>query len=196
MLLAKGAQFYVLLIHNEWNGCCSLPSHCLYRVFYWPKDICCIRCSAANYNTMNILLALSWFSIRKCLASFCWRYAFVLFFKHFFTLHPSPSPSPTDHAPPSLIEGRPAVSRGTRGIWIWVALFVVLAVLLALLASLMLQPAVDAAPVGTGDSWMTIQQLLWPYTGLRHNAQPPVWHLGICKAGVASPGIQKLLRLH
>jgi len=65
-----------------------------------------------------------------------------------FTLHPSPSPSPTDHTPPSLIEGRPAVSRGTRGIWIWVALFVVLAVLLALLASLMLQPAVDAAPGG------------------------------------------------
>ncbi|XP_067283358.1 inositol 1,4,5-triphosphate receptor associated 2 isoform X2 [Pseudorasbora parva] len=90
------------------------------------------------------------------------------------TLTNSPSPSPTDHAPPSLTVGRPAVSRGTRGIWIWVALFVVLAVLLALLASLMLQPAVDAAPVGTGDSWMTIQQLLWPYTGLRHNAQPPV----------------------
>uniref|UniRef100_A0A3Q2DLQ8 Lymphoid-restricted membrane protein n=1 Tax=Cyprinodon variegatus TaxID=28743 RepID=A0A3Q2DLQ8_CYPVA len=46
--------------------------------------------------------------------------------------------------------------------------------LLALLASLVMQPAVDAAPVGTGDSWMTIQQLLWPYTGLRHNGQPPV----------------------
>ncbi|KAK2892756.1 hypothetical protein Q8A67_012744 [Cirrhinus molitorella] len=87
---------------------------------------------------------------------------------------PCPSPSPTDNTPPSLMEGRPAVSRGTRGIWIWVALLVVLAVLLALLASLMLQPAVDAAPVGTGDSWMTIQQLLWPYTGLRHNGQPPV----------------------
>lgn len=90
------------------------------------------------------------------------------------TLMNSPTPSPTDNAPPSLMEGRPAVSRGARGIWIWVALFVVLAVLLALLASLMLQPAVDAAPVGTGDSWMTIQQLLWPYTGLRHNGQPPV----------------------
>ncbi|XP_016304378.1 lymphoid-restricted membrane protein isoform X2 [Sinocyclocheilus anshuiensis] len=86
----------------------------------------------------------------------------------------TPSPSPTDHTPPSLTDGRPAVSRGNRGIWIWVALLVVLAVLLALLASLMLQPAVDAAPVGTGDSWMTIQQLLWPYTGLRHNGQPPV----------------------
>uniref|UniRef100_A0A3Q3IG26 Lymphoid restricted membrane protein n=1 Tax=Monopterus albus TaxID=43700 RepID=A0A3Q3IG26_MONAL len=46
--------------------------------------------------------------------------------------------------------------------------------LLALLASLVMQPAVDAAHVGTGDSWMTIQQLLWPYTGLRHHGQPPV----------------------
>ncbi|CAL8242116.1 unnamed protein product [Merluccius merluccius] len=42
------------------------------------------------------------------------------------------------------------------------------------LVVLVMQPAVDAAPVGTGDSWMTIQQLLWPYTGLRHNGQPPV----------------------
>lgn len=46
--------------------------------------------------------------------------------------------------------------------------------LLALLASLVMQPAVDAAPVGTGDSWMTIQQLLWPYAGLQHNGQPPI----------------------
>uniref|UniRef100_A0A673I8Q7 Lymphoid-restricted membrane protein-like n=1 Tax=Sinocyclocheilus rhinocerous TaxID=307959 RepID=A0A673I8Q7_9TELE len=53
---------------------------------------------------------------------------------------PCPSPSPTDHAPPSLMEGRPAVSRGTRGIWIWVALLVVLAVLLALVG----QPDVTA----------------------------------------------------
>ncbi|XP_073724288.1 inositol 1,4,5-triphosphate receptor associated 2 isoform X5 [Misgurnus anguillicaudatus] len=90
------------------------------------------------------------------------------------TLMNSPTPSPTERAPPNFTEVKPATSRGTRGVWIWVALFVVLAVLLALLASLMLQPAVDAAPVGTGDSWMTIQQLLWPYAGLRHNGQPPV----------------------
>uniref|UniRef100_A0A3Q3VQ19 Lymphoid-restricted membrane protein n=1 Tax=Mola mola TaxID=94237 RepID=A0A3Q3VQ19_MOLML len=43
--------------------------------------------------------------------------------------------------------------------------------LLALLATLVMQPVVDAAPMGTGDSWMTIQQLLWPYAGLRHNGQ-------------------------
>ncbi|XP_075907853.1 inositol 1,4,5-triphosphate receptor associated 2 isoform X3 [Nelusetta ayraudi] len=67
-----------------------------------------------------------------------------------------------------------AVARGSRGLWLWLAIVVVLAGLLALLASLVMQPAVDAAPVGTGDSWMTIQQLLWPYAGLRHNGQPPV----------------------
>ncbi|XP_029969244.1 inositol 1,4,5-triphosphate receptor associated 2 isoform X2 [Salarias fasciatus] len=97
---------------------------------------------------------------------------------------PSPLSSPTSSDPGmahslshSLTSSRAAaaaVARGGRGLWLWLAIVVVLAGLLALLASLVMQPAVDAAPVGTGDSWMTIQQLLWPYTGLRHNAQPPV----------------------
>ncbi|XP_029318226.1 inositol 1,4,5-triphosphate receptor associated 2 isoform X3 [Cottoperca gobio] len=98
---------------------------------------------------------------------------------------PSPSTSPTSTDPGvaqslshSLTSSRAAaaaaVARGGRGLWLWLAMVVVLAGLLALLASLVMQPAVDAAPVGTGDSWMTIQQLLWPYTGLRHNGQPPV----------------------
>ncbi|XP_008282698.1 inositol 1,4,5-triphosphate receptor associated 2 [Stegastes partitus] len=98
---------------------------------------------------------------------------------------PSPSSSPTSTDPgmaQSLSHGltssraaaAAAVARGGRGLWLWLAMVVVLAALLALLASLVMQPAVDAAPVGTGDSWMTIQQLLWPYTGLRHNGQPPV----------------------
>lgn len=96
---------------------------------------------------------------------------------------PSPSPSPTSTEPGaaqslshSLTSSRTAaaVARGGRGLWLWLAMMVLLAGLLALLASLVMQPAVDAAPVGTGDSWMTIQQLLWPYTGLRYNGQPPV----------------------
>ncbi|KAM6896657.1 inositol 1,4,5-triphosphate receptor associated 2 [Lycodopsis pacificus] len=100
-----------------------------------------------------------------------------------FVMLPSPSSSPTYTDPGmaqslshSLTSSRAAaaVARGGRGLWIWLAMVVVLAGLLALLASLVMQPAVDAAPVGTGDSWMTIQQLLWPYTGLRHNGQPPV----------------------
>uniref|UniRef100_A0A8C3AVK5 Lymphoid-restricted membrane protein n=1 Tax=Cyclopterus lumpus TaxID=8103 RepID=A0A8C3AVK5_CYCLU len=97
------------------------------------------------------------------------------------TEDPSSNPTPTDPglAPSlshSLTSSRAAaaVARGGRGLWLWLAMVVVLAGLLALLASLVMQPAVDAAPVGTGDSWMTIQQLLWPYTGLRHNGQPPV----------------------
>uniref|UniRef100_UPI0037E9540C inositol 1,4,5-triphosphate receptor associated 2 isoform X2 n=1 Tax=Semicossyphus pulcher TaxID=241346 RepID=UPI0037E9540C len=102
-----------------------------------------------------------------------------------FVMLPSPSSSPTSTDPGmaqslsnSLTSSRAAaaaaVARGGRGLWLWLAMVVVLAGLLALLASLVMQPAVDAAPVGTGDSWMTIQQLLWPYAGLRHNGQPPV----------------------
>nr|XP_046234534.1 inositol 1,4,5-triphosphate receptor associated 2 isoform X2 [Scatophagus argus] len=98
---------------------------------------------------------------------------------------PSPSSSPTSTDPGmaqslshSLSSSRAAaaaaVARSGRGLWLWLAMVVVLAGLLALLASLVMQPVVDAAPVGTGDSWMTIQQLLWPYAGLRHNGQPPV----------------------
>uniref|UniRef100_A0A3Q3Q2W9 Lymphoid-restricted membrane protein n=1 Tax=Monopterus albus TaxID=43700 RepID=A0A3Q3Q2W9_MONAL len=75
---------------------------------------------------------------------------------------------------PDLLSGGCHSSGSGRGLWLWVAMVVVLAGLLALLASLVMQPAVDAAHVGTGDSWMTIQQLLWPYTGLRHHGQPPV----------------------
>ncbi|KAM7366969.1 hypothetical protein PAMP_014899 [Pampus punctatissimus] len=96
-----------------------------------------------------------------------------------FVMLPSPSPSSTSTNPgmgltSSRAAAAAAVARGNRGLWLWLAMVVVLAGLLALLASLVMQPAVDAAPVGTGDSWMTIQQLLWPYTGLRHNGQPPV----------------------
>ncbi|XP_072233428.1 inositol 1,4,5-triphosphate receptor associated 2 isoform X2 [Leuresthes tenuis] len=93
---------------------------------------------------------------------------------------PSPSSSPTSTDPGAALclshgtSYRAAVPRGNRGLWLWLAIVVVLAGLLALLASLVMQPAVDAAPVGTGDSWTTIQQLLWPYAGLRHNGQPPV----------------------
>ncbi|XP_056280356.1 inositol 1,4,5-triphosphate receptor associated 2 isoform X4 [Pseudoliparis swirei] len=102
----------------------------------------------------------------------------------FITL-PSPpnSPMATDPGmipslPHSLTSSWAAATapgaKGGRGVWLWLAMVVVLAGLLALLASLAMQPAVDAAPVGTGDSWMTIQQMLWPYTGLRHHGQPPV----------------------
>ncbi|XP_069048828.1 inositol 1,4,5-triphosphate receptor associated 2 isoform X1 [Lepisosteus oculatus] len=69
---------------------------------------------------------------------------------------------------------RHSVSKSNRGMWISVVLTVLFAAFIGLIASFAFQPSVDAAPVGTGDSWVAIQQFLWPYTGLRHNGQPPV----------------------
>ncbi|XP_053107399.1 inositol 1,4,5-triphosphate receptor associated 2 [Hemicordylus capensis] len=48
------------------------------------------------------------------------------------------------------------------------------AVLSTLIVGLSFQRPAEAAPVGTGDAWTSIQQLLWPYTGLRHQGPPPV----------------------
>eukprot|EP00062_Callorhinchus_milii_P012324 gi/632959233/ref/XP_007895501.1/ PREDICTED: lymphoid-restricted membrane protein isoform X2 [Callorhinchus milii] len=59
----------------------------------------------------------------------------------------------------------------------------ILVLALTFLASLVIgwtfRASADAATVGTndggtGDSWTSVQQFLWPYTGLQHNAQPPV----------------------
>ncbi|XP_040201350.1 inositol 1,4,5-triphosphate receptor associated 2 [Rana temporaria] len=50
-------------------------------------------------------------------------------------------------------------------------LFVTLA---GFLTGLTFHKPVEGAPVGPGVSWTSIQQLLWPYTGLRHNGPPPI----------------------
>ncbi|XP_066561444.1 inositol 1,4,5-triphosphate receptor associated 2 isoform X2 [Amia ocellicauda] len=73
-----------------------------------------------------------------------------------------------------LSDIRHLVSKSNKGLWISIVFTILFAALIGLIASFAFQPSVDAAPVGTGDSWMAIQQLLWPYTGLRHNGQPPV----------------------
>ncbi|MBN3301862.1 LRMP protein, partial [Amia calva] len=73
-----------------------------------------------------------------------------------------------------LSDIRHSVSKSNKGLWISIVFTILFAALIGLIASFAFQPSVDAAPVGTGDSWMAIQQLLWPYTGLRHNGQPPV----------------------
>ncbi|OCT87990.1 hypothetical protein XELAEV_18016618mg [Xenopus laevis] len=49
-----------------------------------------------------------------------------------------------------------------------------LAALLSFLVGLSYQRPAEGAPEGTGDSWTSLQQFLWPYTGLHHNGQPPV----------------------
>ncbi|MEE6477446.1 hypothetical protein FKM82_011513 [Ascaphus truei] len=55
-----------------------------------------------------------------------------------------------------------------------VLIMLCLAALGSFLTGLSFHRPVDGAPVGTGDSWTSLQQLLWPYTGFRHNGQPPV----------------------
>ncbi|XP_069718966.1 inositol 1,4,5-triphosphate receptor associated 2 isoform X1 [Phaenicophaeus curvirostris] len=65
-------------------------------------------------------------------------------------------------------------SNANKTLWVSVSILVLLAALTSFLTGLSLQRPADAAPVGTGDSWTSVQQLLWPYTGLRHYGQPPV----------------------
>ncbi|XP_058272927.1 inositol 1,4,5-triphosphate receptor associated 2 isoform X2 [Hemibagrus wyckioides] len=93
-----------------------------------------------------------------------------------------PNPMPTNNQSPSTemssafgMKAAPSeLPEAPKGVCTWAALMVVLAAFVAVLGKMLIQPAADAAPVGTGDSWMAIQQILWPYTGLRHNGQPPV----------------------
>ncbi|KAM4901550.1 inositol 1,4,5-triphosphate receptor associated 2 [Sylvia borin] len=61
-----------------------------------------------------------------------------------------------------------------KTLWVTVSLLVLLAALTSFLTGLSLQRPADAAPVGTGVSWTSVQQLLWPYTGLQHQGPPPV----------------------
>ncbi|NXE91689.1 LRMP protein, partial [Menura novaehollandiae] len=65
-------------------------------------------------------------------------------------------------------------SNANKTLWVSVSILVLLAALTSFLTGLSLQRPADAAPVGTGDSWTSLQQLLWPYTGLQHNGPPPV----------------------
>uniref|UniRef100_A0A8C4X650 Lymphoid-restricted membrane protein-like n=1 Tax=Erpetoichthys calabaricus TaxID=27687 RepID=A0A8C4X650_ERPCA len=73
-----------------------------------------------------------------------------------------------------IADYRQNFTKPTKGLWISLFMIVLFAAFIGLIAGFALQPAADAAPVGTGDSWVAIQQLLWPYTGLRHHGQPPV----------------------
>ncbi|XP_061864854.1 inositol 1,4,5-triphosphate receptor associated 2 isoform X1 [Colius striatus] len=65
-------------------------------------------------------------------------------------------------------------SNANKTLWVSVSILVLLAALTSFLTGLSLQRPADAAPVGTGDAWTSLQQLLWPYTGLQHHGPPPV----------------------
>ncbi|NXI52874.1 LRMP protein, partial [Chloroceryle aenea] len=65
-------------------------------------------------------------------------------------------------------------SNANKSFWVSVSILVLLAALTSFLTGLSLQRPADAAPVGTGDCWTLLQQLLWPYIGLQHYGPPPV----------------------
>ncbi|NXK97999.1 LRMP protein, partial [Formicarius rufipectus] len=65
-------------------------------------------------------------------------------------------------------------SNTNKTLWVSVSILVLLAALTSFLTGLSLQRPAAAEPVGPGDSWTSLQQLLWPYTGLQHNGPPPV----------------------
>ncbi|KAM6383693.1 inositol 1,4,5-triphosphate receptor associated 2-like isoform 2-T2 [Alca torda] len=65
-------------------------------------------------------------------------------------------------------------SNANKTLWVSVSILVLLAALTSFLTGLSLQRPAYAAPVGTGDSWNSLQQLFWPYIELRHNGPPPV----------------------
>ncbi|KFO86056.1 Lymphoid-restricted membrane protein, partial [Buceros rhinoceros silvestris] len=65
-------------------------------------------------------------------------------------------------------------SNANKTLWVSVSVLVLLAALTSFLTGLSLQRPADAAPVGSGDSWTLLQQLLWPYIRLQHYGPPPV----------------------
>ncbi|NXP19256.1 LRMP protein, partial [Scytalopus superciliaris] len=65
-------------------------------------------------------------------------------------------------------------SNTNKTLWVSVSILVLLAALTSFLTGLSLQRPAAAEPLGPGDSWTSLQQLLWPYTGLHHNGPPPV----------------------
>uniref|UniRef100_A0A8D2KXS8 Lymphoid restricted membrane protein n=1 Tax=Varanus komodoensis TaxID=61221 RepID=A0A8D2KXS8_VARKO len=69
---------------------------------------------------------------------------------------------------------RTSFCQASKALYVSVVAVVLLAVLLAFLLGVPFQRSAEAAPLGTGDAWTSVQQLLWPYTGLHHQGPPPV----------------------
>ncbi|XP_059041759.1 inositol 1,4,5-triphosphate receptor associated 2-like isoform X3 [Mustela lutreola] len=64
--------------------------------------------------------------------------------------------------------------KANKALWLSAAFIVLFAALMSFLTGRFFQKSVDAAPIPDGDSWMSLEQILWPFTGLQHNGPPPV----------------------
>ncbi|KAG8513756.1 Lymphoid-restricted membrane protein, partial [Galemys pyrenaicus] len=61
-----------------------------------------------------------------------------------------------------------------KALWLSAALAVLLAALMSFLTGRLGPKPVEAAPTQEGDSWMSLEHILWPFTRLQHNGPPPV----------------------
>ncbi|KAM9673372.1 LOW QUALITY PROTEIN: inositol 1,4,5-triphosphate receptor associated 2 [Trichechus inunguis] len=64
--------------------------------------------------------------------------------------------------------------KANKALWISAAFTVLFAALMSFLTGLFFQKPVDATPTQSGDSWMSLEHALWPFTRLQHNGPPPV----------------------
>ncbi|KAM6216303.1 inositol 1,4,5-triphosphate receptor associated 2 [Rhynchocyon petersi] len=64
--------------------------------------------------------------------------------------------------------------KANKALWGSVAFIVLFAALMSFLTGLFFQKPVDAAPTQNGDSWISLEYALWPFTRLQHNGPPPV----------------------
>ncbi|XP_023440815.2 inositol 1,4,5-triphosphate receptor associated 2 [Dasypus novemcinctus] len=67
-----------------------------------------------------------------------------------------------------------SIRKANKPLWISVAFIVLFAALMSFLTGRFFQKPVDAAPTQDGDSWMSLEHALWPFTRLQHNGPPPV----------------------
>lgn len=67
-----------------------------------------------------------------------------------------------------------SIRKANRALWLSVVVIVLFAALISFLTGRFFQKSVDAAPTQDGDSWMSLEHILWPFTQLRHNGPPPV----------------------
>ncbi|XP_059968026.1 inositol 1,4,5-triphosphate receptor associated 2 isoform X1 [Mesoplodon densirostris] len=67
-----------------------------------------------------------------------------------------------------------SIREANKALWLSVAFVVLFAALMSFFTGRFFQKSVDAAPTQDGDSWMSLEHILWPFTRLQHNGPPPV----------------------
>ncbi|XP_019791968.2 inositol 1,4,5-triphosphate receptor associated 2 isoform X2 [Tursiops truncatus] len=67
-----------------------------------------------------------------------------------------------------------SIREAGKALWLSVAFIVLFAALMSFFTGRFFQKSVDAAPTQDGDSWMSLEHILWPFTRLQHNGPPPV----------------------